>query len=157
VQKINQAIIIAAQQHDGQMYGFKPYIHHLMDVVNNLYAYGYDDEDIICAGWLHDVLEDTAYEGDRLKVIFGEKVYALVWAVTGNGKNRKERKADMLAKLKDYPKATALKMADRLANIKNCRNTNLQLLEMYAKEMPEYVELFYRVNPRMTRDMLDLL
>ena len=34
---------------------------HLEDVVNRLKGLGVTDKDILCAGWLHDIIEDNGY------------------------------------------------------------------------------------------------
>ena len=43
-----------------------PYWYHLRDVVNNLEMMGIDDESILCAGWLHDSIEDTSFDFDDI-------------------------------------------------------------------------------------------
>lgn len=154
---VQKSILFAAQHHYNQSYGKFPYIHHLFDVVNILYEYGYDDEEMIIAGWLHDVVEDSDITVDTIIEEFGEKVAKLVVAVTAKGKNRKEKKEFTLNQLGIYPKAIPLKMADRLANIRNCSKYNPRLLEMYKKEMPDYIEMFMRTNFKMTQEMFLLL
>lgn len=155
--KVQEAILLAARSHATQMYGKVPYIHHLAAVVNNLYEYGYDDEDLIAAGWLHDTIEDTSTPLRQVASTINQKVADLIWAVTGVGKNRKERMADTMKKITGNRKATILKMADRLANIENCVKNNPPLLEMYRKEMPHYLNLFYATDPKMTARMVRLL
>ena len=44
----------------------KPMIMHLIDVANIIKKYNYDDN-IIAAGYLHDVIEDTKYKIDDIK------------------------------------------------------------------------------------------
>jgi len=155
---IHDAIVLAAKAHNGQEYGKLPYIHHLFDVVAILYEYGYDDEEMIAAGWLHDVVEDTYTVGFAgIQEQFGDKVELLVHAVSAVGKNRKEKKAYTIRELNDYPKAIPLKMADRLANIRNCAKNNPRLLDMYRKEMPDYAKMFSETNFKMFQEMLSFL
>lgn len=83
--KIEKAIKIAAIEHDGQYRkaysGKLPYVSHLFSVASILSEYT-DDEDVISAGLLHDIIEDTDYTKEKLLEDFGEKVYDLVLSVT---------------------------------------------------------------------------
>jgi (p)ppGpp synthase/HD superfamily hydrolase len=139
---VHNALQFAIFAHGNQMYGNFPYIVHLSDVHKILREYHYDDEEILAASFLHDTIEDCGVSREMIEARFGEKVAKYVWAVSGFGANRKERKADMLAKLQDFPKAVSLKMADRYANILNCQTFNPRLLEMYKKEYSDYDTLF---------------
>lgn len=135
----------AARAHAGQEYGGHSYTFHLAQVVAVLDRFGFraDDpvpakrdqaQDLIIAGWLHDVVEDTSVTSEEVAAEFGATVAALVVAVTNEpGANRKERAA------KTYPKiraagesAVALKLADRIANVESCLADSK--LGMYKKE-----------------------
>lgn len=169
--KLQYAATMAAQAHATQLYGTMPYIVHVTEVVRNLQKFHYDDEDILIAGFLHDIMEDvpeyfgpmkdTLYQIDLtehpIEVYFNKNVYCLVDAVTGLGKNRKEKKASMIAKLQAYPKAIPLKMADRLANIKNCVLHNPRLLDMYKKEFTDYDTMFEESNSIMNAEIRKIL
>ena len=69
----------AIQQHKGQYRknNKTPYWHHLRDVVNNLKMMGIKDESILCAGWLHDVIEDTSFDFDDVSKILEKKLLKL--------------------------------------------------------------------------------
>jgi len=95
--KIQKAIYIATHQHRNQerKMGGMPYIVHPFCVAW-LLAEQTKDEDIIVAGLLHDVLEDTDNYGheDMLRD-FGERVAKIVLEVTEDKKLPwKERKAE---------------------------------------------------------------
>ena len=68
--KIQEAIAFAHLAHQGQFYGDVRYTKHLEDVVVVLYRFGHTDDDLICAGWLHDVIEDTPKTYQDIKKIF---------------------------------------------------------------------------------------
>ncbi len=55
---------------------------HLEEVVNNLRSIGIDYEYILCAGWLHDTIEDTDTDYDDLAKQFGPQVADIVANVT---------------------------------------------------------------------------
>ena len=146
---------IASQWHRHQTYGSdRPYIVHPRKVVRILSDYGFDSDVMRAAGWLHDVLEDCLpeltlpqrasllvrslmpEEGDHDDVLNVFRTAHLVLAVTNRpGGNRKARHA------LTYPctraagvDAVALKLADRLANVKDASSREPKLLKMYQKE-----------------------
>ncbi len=126
---------------DGQ-----PYSVHLDFVHDTLLLFDFIDRDILAAAYLHDVVEDTKIDQSVISSLFGGKIATLVWAVTDEpGKNRKERKAATYPKIKATPGATALKLADRIANVKYAVDTkNVRMLKMYRQEQPDF-ELQLRV------------
>ena len=71
------------EAHEGQTrWGGEPYSTHPIDVVKTLQYMGIKDEDIICAGYLHDVLEDTKYSSDMILTNFGDRVLSIVNELT---------------------------------------------------------------------------
>ncbi len=83
-QKIQQAIKKSAILHKNQIRKDNPlpFITHPYSVAFILSGYT-DDEDIIVAGLLHDVLEDVPnYFADDMKNEFGQKVYEIVKGVS---------------------------------------------------------------------------
>ncbi len=60
----------------------KPYSVHPIDVVETLQFMGIKDDDIICAGYLHDVLEDTKYTPEMIRTNFGDGVLSIVNELT---------------------------------------------------------------------------
>lgn len=163
---IYKAIAFAAHRHSNQMYGDKPYWHHLMQVNEVLGRHlpnglSLEDETLPLeyheafsswyeamqvASWLHDIVEDTKTSLEEIHQEFGSDVANYVNAVTGIGKNRKERNQNVYDKLAAFPEAIPLKLADRIANVKNCIATNPDLLKMYKKE---YVAFRAALYPKM--------
>ena len=69
--------------HEGQTrWKGEPYSIHPDDVVKTLQYMGIKDDDIICAGYLHDVLEDTEYDSDMIRTKFGDRVINIVNELT---------------------------------------------------------------------------
>lgn len=93
------------------------------------------------AAWLHDTIEDTDATREDIAARFDHAVADLVWAVTGVGKNRKERNADAYAKIRVaqscFRPAANLKLADRIANVEASKNAP-DKLAMYRKEWPGF-------------------
>lgn len=140
----------ATAAHGNQKYGDFAYHTHLSAVVQVLADFGYFGSWEV-AGWLHDTLEDTKATHRDIEG-FGEDVYRMVWAVTGEGKNRKERNADIYRKCAEYPRAVVLKLADRIANVENAQIRNPKLHAMYAREAHDFwAALGQHGDPRMWR------
>lgn len=66
-----------------------PYFVHLLDVAKILMYEPNLPEELVCAGILHDTLEDTDYTREELKADFGEKVYSIVDFCTEPENNNK--------------------------------------------------------------------
>jgi len=131
----------ATKLHEGQKYdsGTAPYVVHLAEVRDVCVEFGWDETAYRVAAWLHDTIEDTDTTADMIETDFGERVRKLVWAVTGEGKNRRERNEDAYKKMISYPDAIPLKLADRIANARASKETSPDaLFEMYAREHPAF-------------------
>ena len=145
---------LAMDMHKNQMYGKHHYIKHLEDVQTIMMTFGisingYDNSKyLLIAGWLHDLIEDTAITKENIEQNFGKEVANLVWAVTDEqGENRSERFEKTWPKIQGHPLAVYLKLADRLVNtiesLKNAYNGRPALFSMYKKEYPMFVERLY--------------
>jgi len=143
--------------HHNQRYGDGPFSRHLQMVHTAVLSARPDDIELQAAAWLHDILEDTQVQYKELKDLFGVRVAELVFLVTdGQGRNRKERKLAVFAKILDvYSKfltddlpqgedlardAIALKLADRIANISDgLAHNHGRIVSMYFKEHADLV------------------
>ena len=133
----------AFEKHYGQIYGkdesIVPYVKHLQDVVDVLIRFGYSDEVILNAAWLHDSIEDTNTSYNDIKKLFGEEVAEMVYAVTDElGRNRKQRKSKTYPKIMANEKALLIKLADRIANIEYAIKWESNLGDMYKKEQRDF-------------------
>ena len=119
-EKIYLAINRAAVLHNGQYRRDKeiPFIVHPFAVGFLLSKY-IDDEDVIIAGFLHDVLEDVeGYSRDDMAKDFGDRVADIVEGVSHN-KNLewKERTEKYLERLKGDEDCIMVSCADKIHNI----------------------------------------
>ncbi len=147
---VERAKSIAVAAHTGQFYGVgQPYTYHLQRVVNTL-SLDLDENrpELLAAAWLHDVLEDTAWSvGELYEEGVDPYVIALVDAVTNQpGKNRAERHKLTYPRIARMPDAVLLKLADRIANFRNCSFMKKGLAEMYLKEQREFHNALYIVE-----------
>jgi myo-inositol-1(or 4)-monophosphatase len=136
--KIEKAMVFAYEKHKTQKRKTNncPYFVHLMDVVSILYKNDIIDEDLIVAGFLHDVVEDIEHTGvteNELRKEFGERVTYLVMSITERDKSKTwlERKTESIEHLKTASKETKLlKCADKLSNIRDIYRD----MEKYGEE-----------------------
>lgn len=137
---VEKAKYFAHAAHEGQMYGAYSYTNHLYDVVTVLTDHDITDEYVITAAWLHDVLEDTNTTFDELMVDFGRNIARLVYAVTDEpGENRTARHERTHPKILAAGRhATAIKLADRIANSTFSRKHNHSMLKKYQSEYPAF-------------------
>jgi len=146
-----KALLFVEHAHHGQQYGLYPYSYHLKQVVEVAEEIGFD-EPIIVACVLHDVLEDTHLSYNDIKKEFGEDVAELVYAVTDElGRNRKERKEKTYPKIKGNPKAIAVKLCDRIANVREAKisfnkpfgTQDSKMYKLYKQEHLEFYTTLY--------------
>lgn len=122
--KIKKAEQFARKAHKGQkQVTGRPYVDHAIKVASLLKKWKQDDE-VICAGLLHDVVEDCNVSLKEIKDKFGKRVAYLVDAMSVV--RIKKRKKDMGATYKKFarsakkePSLAYIKTADMLSNIPN--------------------------------------
>ena len=78
--KLLDAENFAKERHSGMLRkdGVTTHYEHLMGVVTRLKNLGVTDEDVLCAAWLHDIIEDTSTSFDEIDQRFGSRVGVLV-------------------------------------------------------------------------------
>ena len=130
------------EAHGDQKYGGEPYFVHLDEVAAILVGIS---SDMIAEAYLHDVLEDTKVVRDELAVLFGWETAVVVDACTGEGNTRRERSASILTKLLRLPKAIPVKLADRLANMRQSLSDKAKG-KMYASEYEKFRENLFPLS-----------
>ncbi|WP_226038174.1 HD domain-containing protein [Aquibacillus saliphilus] len=119
--ELNKAIDYASRKHDGQKRKLDetPYISHPFRVGMLLLQDGLE-EDIVTAGLLHDVVEDTDGTLEEISQIFGEKVAQLVAYASEPDKSLSwhERKQHTIETIKNAPlEAKLVVCADKIDNL----------------------------------------
>lgn len=146
----------AIKYHGTQLYGNKPYSYHLDMVYDIAVEFGLNDN-YLMAAYLHDMIEDCGVDKHFILSISNLEVSEMVFAVSGEGNNRKERKLSMISKLENFPMAINLKMIDRLANMRESQLNNPKLFDMYLKELPDYLPLFEKGHPQIYLVLMQFL
>ena len=114
-----------------------PYYTHLFRVGNILSEYGFSDE-VVKAGLLHDLVEDTDYELDYIKENFGDDIAKYVDFVSED-KNLpwKERKLEYIRKLfsNESPvESIAISMADKIDNLEDSKKAHEEIGDEFFKK-----------------------
>lgn len=111
---VDKALEFASIKHNGQLDDQgRPYFFAHIIQVHSLLADVTDDDDILCAGILHDVIEDTNTTYDELVREFNKEIADLVMELTQEGNSESGR---YFPRLHSY-KAIIVKFADRLSNL----------------------------------------
>ena len=124
-----KALAYAKQAHEGQfrMPGDTPYINHPLTMVCHALAMGLEDDVLLAALLLHDVLEDCPVRTDELPV--NEKVRRIVALVTKTGREEQAYYADIAGDLR----ACLVKCIDR------CYNLGTMALGFSKEKIAQYV------------------
>jgi len=125
--KIEQALAMALKAHQGQVRkgSGAPYIMHPVEVGLILSQAGLSDE-AVCAGFLHDILEDTDMDIGRVRDLLGDRVAALIEFMTEPEHDtrpwnqRKRHTIELASETRDREKLLLL-LADKLANIRSIK------------------------------------
>lgn len=151
------AASLAAELHSGHRYGAHPYTFHtatVASVLSEAFARHPMREVLICAGHLHDALEDSldleAASGSILRELgdIGSAVLEIVKAVTdepGRSRSERARRTRPKTAAAGWP-AVAVKLADRMCNMRSSAEDGSGLFRMYCKEYPTFRADLYQVG-----------
>ncbi len=157
--KVRLAESFAKLKHKGQKRknGKTPYWKHLQQVVINLKRLGVKDQDILCAGWLHDTIEDTATDYDDLEEKFGKKVADIVSQVTKDKRlPRKKRELQYISQLRKASfEAKIVKLCDITANIVDLENSGYSY-QKKVKQVNDKLEYFSSIKSTVFKNKTKL-
>lgn len=134
-------------------YTRKPYETHLRSVAD-LVASVTDDQDMISAAWLHDIVEDTAVTLEEIESNFGDGVARLVAELTDISKpsdgDRKLRKAiDRQHTAGISPRAKTIKLADLIDNSLDITQHDPRFARVYLEEMRALLDVLHEGDPKL--------
>lgn len=127
VEIINKAYLLAKEAHKGaRRRSGEPYIIHPIAVARIVCGEIGLGSTSICAALLHDVVEDTDYTVEDIKVLFGEKIAQIVDGLTKissgmfgeNVSAQAENFRKLLLTMSDDIRVILVKIADRLHNMR---------------------------------------
>lgn len=134
-------------------YTNEPYIVHPAAVAK-LVSTVTDDEEMICAAWLHDVVEDTPKTLNDITAVFGPNIARLVDDLTDVSKpkdgNRKTRKAlDLAHTAKACTRAKTIKLADLIDNSHSITTYDPKFAKTYMKEKQNLLAVLQDGDPTL--------
>jgi (p)ppGpp synthase/HD superfamily hydrolase len=153
---VKKAHAFAAMAHAGvvRKWSGEPYVEHCERVAGSLAALGFGPE-VVAAGFLHDVVEDTHIGPEVLAAEFSPKVAALVVEVT-NPKipkepgNRAARKAAVVNHLAGASyEGASIKLADMADNSSNVAEHDPEFAKGYLAEMAKKVAVLSHGHPEL--------
>lgn len=143
LKKIEEAVIFLAKAFDGVLTK-KPTVLHSVRVGIQLLDNNYSLE-VVVAGLLHDVIEDTSVTLDEISKMFGRNVADLVAANTKNPDIMEphERREELIRRCcKTSTDALAIKVTDVYDNYLYYTTVKNEELVAYCLELKGYVEKY---------------
>jgi GTP diphosphokinase / guanosine-3',5'-bis(diphosphate) 3'-diphosphatase len=161
---LRKAYIFSAVEHKGQTRASgEPYLIHPLEVAAILAEMRMDPA-CVAVGLLHDVLEDTLTDPERIKEYFGDDVLHMVEGVTKISKipfsSSEERQAENFRKLLlamvDDVRVILVKLADRLHNMRTLQYLPEERRVRIAREtMDIYAPLAGRLGMSKIKNELE--
>lgn len=139
--KISSAAVFAARKHgDQKRKSGEPYLIHPIAVAEILMSFNMD-ADTVCAGLLHDTIEDTGTTEEEIASLFGKEVAQMVQAVTKITRITQDKsiqEAETIKKMffamsKDL-RVILIKLADKLHNMRTLSGLSSERRIAYAKD-----------------------
>jgi guanosine-3',5'-bis(diphosphate) 3'-pyrophosphohydrolase len=147
--KLDEALEFARMAHGSQERKFtaEPYIEHPKRVANMVQGVAHT-EAMVCAAYLHDVVEDTPVGHHEIEQRFGSEVARLVHELTDEymkeaypSLNRKRRKQLEVARQAAMsPQAKTIKLADVIDNTRDIIKNDRGFAVRYIPEMAALLE-----------------
>lgn len=158
-----KAFRFAAEAHQGQKFpGTElPYILHVnlvtMEVIAALMEEPYHNGNLaVQCALLHDVIEDTDFGYEDLKIRFGQAVAEGVLALTKNeGLPKDDRMLDSLSRIqKQSQEIWLVKLADRITNLAEPpAYWSIEKRQKYLEEAEKIHAALYQASPFLSKRM----
>lgn len=147
---------IAAHEATGQKrkYTGEPYWHHPLEVSQIVKEIHPENQFMIAAAWLHDVVEDTEISIETIQAEFGPRVAKMVEEVTDVSKpengNRAVRKAIDREHLAGASyEGKTIKLADMIANTSSILEHDPEFAKVYMAEKRALLEVLKDGHPNL--------
>ena len=165
ITELLDAIVFALGKHKKQKRKNSklPYVIHPVRVAKMLSELELPEEidinTLLKAAILHDVLEDTQTENSEIEKRFGKEVLSIVLEVTkSKNLNSEEAQKELLSRCDNFSiSAKILKLADRLDNLKDLDNLNINFKKEYLKKCEEILSKLLGTNEKLEKEMEDYI
>lgn len=153
-----EALRFASEAHAEQKrkYTEEPYIEHPKRVAELVRTVAHTPE-MICAAYLHDVVEDTPVSIEEIEQRFGKEVADLVLELTDeymtekyphlNRKKRKEKEVARQAEMTEQAKT--IKLADVIDNTRDIVMNDKNFARRYIPEMEALTNVLRQGDPQL--------
>ena len=157
--KIERAAKFAKSAHESidqrRKYTNEPYIVHPALVAQTV-ATVTDDTNMICAAWLHDVVEDTPITLPEIEAEFGEDIAHLVDGLTNVSKLDDGNRAVRIAIDREHTAGTdsrtkTIKLADLIANLDGIVDQNPGFARKYLAEKEQLLTVLGDGHPDLVK------
>lgn len=135
------ALALAQNLHEGQYRkDGMPYIQHPLKVCTTLISYGIEDDVILAAALLHDILEDCQdklpLNGKELITEFhlSKEVFDIISILTKESGLTQNELSVYFERIGRNPKAALIKLSDRLHNSSTLYTFSFERMEKYIQE-----------------------
>lgn len=162
VSKEMKALDFARWAHMGKYrrYTGNPFFHHCLEVAAFVRAVT-SDSNMICAAYLHDMIEDTDVGRERIESLFGQDVADLVVGMTNPSRpedgNRARRKAiDLEHAARQSGRVQMIRLADILSNGPSIVANDPAFARVYMREAEALMRHLQQGN-RALRQMVEQL
>lgn len=162
---IKQASKFATRAHalidQRRKYTGEPYIVHPAAVAR-LVAGVTDDEAMICAAWLHDVVEDTPVSLIEIEREFGPDIGMLVADLTdvstpAHGNRAARKLIDLRHTRAASPRAKTVKLADLIDNAGSITRYDPGFARVYMAEKRNLLEVLHQGDPTLFTMACDIV
>lgn len=138
------------RKYTGEDYIQHPYrVAQLVQMVTN-------DENMIAAAWLHDVVEDTSVTIEQIRTVFGADVAALVADLTDVATRTDGNRAARVAINRQHTasasaRAKTIKLADLIDNTDDIVSHDPKFARVYLAEKSELLQVLCEGNAELWR------
>ncbi len=134
-------------------YTYVPYIVH-PEAVAKTVASITEDQAMIAAAWLHDVVEDTPVTIEQIEAEFGSDITSLVADLTDVALKSDGNRAKRVAIDRDHtsaaqPRAKTVKLADLIDNLSNIVSEAPDFAPQYVGEKEELMKVLTEGEPAL--------
>lgn len=146
-----KAYNFAEQAHKSEKRKFSdlPYFSHVKYVARTLEDL-HCHPDLVAAGFLHDILENTSISSQELKDEFGEKIFSIIYSLSNNEEEIKKfggKRLYLAAKLIQLDDdSLTVKLADRYHNV---------LFLEHDATPEEFIKKYYKETKYIISSLLD--
>ena len=163
--RVETAAIVAMTAHAAvgqrRKYTNRPYHEHCAEVAS-IVARVRHDEDMLCAAWLHDAVEDTRLTHVFIAELFGDRVARLVEGLTDaarpeDGDRAARKRIDRERLGREEAAVQTIKLADMISNLSTIAEHDPGFAAIYMAEKRALLAVLTRGDEGLRAEVAALL